>query len=154
MGVYQPEEELNALTNFLLTVHEDKNILDVLQLLVSLATENPTGVAGSLSDKRGIACVFKLLNSPLEEVRINSIKLMTLILQNTKPNKKKELMDESGLWALLTDRIRSVSYWLTNQKLAISRVISERFTPTNQQPGNLSKSSYSKFNIITLYCSI
>ena len=109
MGVYQPEEELNALTNFLLTVHEDKNILDVLQLLVSLATENPTGVAGSLSDKRGIACVFKLLNSPLEEVRINSIKLMTLILQNTKPNKKKELMDESGLWALLTDRIRRVS---------------------------------------------
>ena len=109
VGVYQPEEELNALTNFLLTVHEDKNILDVLQLLVSLATENPTGVAGSLSDKRGIACVFKLLNSPLEEVRINSIKLMTLILQNTKPNKKKELMDESGLWALLTDRIRRVS---------------------------------------------
>ena len=105
-----PDISLNALTNFLLTVHEDKNILDVLQLLVSLATENPTGVAGSLSDKRGIACVFKLLNSPLEEVRINSIKLMTLILQNTKPNKKKELMDESGLWALLTDRIRWVSF--------------------------------------------
>ena len=30
--VYCPEEELNALTNFLLTVHEDQNILDILQL--------------------------------------------------------------------------------------------------------------------------
>ena len=42
---------------------------------------------------------------PLEEVRINALKLLTLILANTKPNKKKELMDESGLWALLTDRV-------------------------------------------------
>ena len=31
---YTPDEELNALTNFLLTVHEDKNILDVLQFRV------------------------------------------------------------------------------------------------------------------------
>ena len=72
--IYSPDEELNALTNFLLTVHEDKNILDVLQLLVSLAQENPAGVAGTLADNRGIACVFKLLNSPLEDIRINSIK--------------------------------------------------------------------------------
>ena len=102
---YAPDQELNALTNFLLTVHEDKNILDVLQLLVTLAQEHPVAIAAPLADCRGIACVFKLLNSPLEEVRINALKLLTLILANTKPNKKKELMDESGLWALLTDRI-------------------------------------------------
>ena len=102
--VYCPEEELNALTNFLLTVHEDQNILDVLQLLVTLATENPQGVAGTLADSRGTACVYKLLNSTSEEVRINAIKLLTLILENSSANKKKEIMEEAGLWALLTDR--------------------------------------------------
>ena len=102
--IYSPEEELNALTNFLLTVHEDQNILDVLQLLVTLAMENPKGVAGSLADSRGTACVYKLLNSTNEEVRIHSIKLLTLILENSSQNKKKEIMEEAGLWALLTDR--------------------------------------------------
>jgi len=87
-----------------LTVHEDQNILDVLQLLVTLATENPQGVAATLADSRGTACVYKLLNSTSEEVRINSIKLLTLILENSNPNKKKEIMEDAGLWALLTDR--------------------------------------------------
>ena len=102
--VYCPEEELNALTNFLLTVHEDQNILDVLQLLVTLAIENPLGVAGTLADSRGTAAVYKLLNSTSEEVRINAIKLLTIILENANVNKKKEIMEEAGLWALLTDR--------------------------------------------------
>ena len=91
---------------------------------MTLAQENPVAIAAPLADCRGIACVFKLLNSPLEEVRINALKLLTLILANTKPNKKKELMDESGLWALLTDR---VSLHTPAQGLAIFNFRKTRF---------------------------
>ena len=103
--VYRPEEELNAIVNFLLTVQEDENLADLLELLVQLAVENPAGVALHLADPKGTACCFKLLTSTSESIRLSSIKLLSVILENTKPEMKKELMEESGLWALLADRL-------------------------------------------------
>lgn len=111
--VYRPEEELNAIVNFLLTVQEDENLADLLELLVQLAIENPTGIALHLADTKGSACCFKLLTSTSDDIRLSSIKLLSVILENTKPDAKKELMDESGLWALLADRLCAHSPSLT-----------------------------------------
>ena len=140
--IYCPEEELNALTNFLLTVHEDQNILDVLQLLVTLAQENPQGVAGCLADSRGTACVFKLLNSSSEQVKIHAVKLLTLIMENSSQNKKKELMEEAGLWALLTDRLSLHSPSLTT---ALYTALFELMTQSQARVG---KSSDLDFSIL------
>jgi hypothetical protein len=48
------DDELQALLNYLTTLHEDSNVLDVLQLLVQLMAEHPQSMVPAFDRKSGI----------------------------------------------------------------------------------------------------
>lgn len=48
------EEELQAILNYLHTINEDENILDVLDLVVSLMSEHPRTMVPAFDQKLGI----------------------------------------------------------------------------------------------------
>ncbi len=75
------DDELQALLNYLHTVHEDDNLLDVLQLVVTLMNEHPPSMIPAFDRKSGIRTVFKLLASSSETIRLKSLKLLGHFLQ-------------------------------------------------------------------------
>ncbi|KAH0510766.1 Lipopolysaccharide-responsive and beige-like anchor protein [Microtus ochrogaster] len=48
------EDELQAILNYLLTMHEDDNLMDVLQLLVALMAEHPNSMIPAFDQRNGL----------------------------------------------------------------------------------------------------
>uniref|UniRef100_A0A8C9YV78 Neurobeachin n=1 Tax=Sander lucioperca TaxID=283035 RepID=A0A8C9YV78_SANLU len=48
------EDELQSILNYLLTMHEDDNLMDVLQLLVALMSEHPVSMVQAFDQRNGI----------------------------------------------------------------------------------------------------
>ncbi|KAK2116320.1 hypothetical protein P7K49_006946 [Saguinus oedipus] len=48
------EDELQAILNYLLTIHEDDNLMDVLQLLVALMSEHPNSMIPAFDQRNGL----------------------------------------------------------------------------------------------------
>ncbi|MGH0156195.1 UNVERIFIED_CONTAM: hypothetical protein FKN15_060223 [Acipenser sinensis] len=48
------EDELQSILNYLLTIHEDDNLMDVLQLLVALMSEHPGSMVPAFDHRNGI----------------------------------------------------------------------------------------------------
>uniref|UniRef100_A0A8C6LR58 Neurobeachin n=1 Tax=Nothobranchius furzeri TaxID=105023 RepID=A0A8C6LR58_NOTFU len=48
------EDELQSILNYLLTMHEDENLMDVLQLLVALMSEHPGSMIQAFDQRNGI----------------------------------------------------------------------------------------------------
>uniref|UniRef100_A0A8C0LMT9 LPS responsive beige-like anchor protein n=1 Tax=Canis lupus dingo TaxID=286419 RepID=A0A8C0LMT9_CANLU len=48
------EDELQAILNYLLTMHEDDNLMDVLQLLVALMSEHPNSMIPAFDQRNGL----------------------------------------------------------------------------------------------------
>uniref|UniRef100_A0A8C1N334 Neurobeachin n=1 Tax=Cyprinus carpio TaxID=7962 RepID=A0A8C1N334_CYPCA len=48
------EDELQSILNYLLTMHEDDNLMDVLQLLVALMSEHPGSMVQAFDQRNGI----------------------------------------------------------------------------------------------------
>ncbi|KAK1792795.1 hypothetical protein P4O66_012708 [Electrophorus voltai] len=48
------EDELQSILNYLLTMHEDDNLMDVLQLLVALMSEHPSSMVQAFDQRNGI----------------------------------------------------------------------------------------------------
>ncbi|KAG7251943.1 hypothetical protein CRUP_000617, partial [Coryphaenoides rupestris] len=48
------EDELQSILNYLLTMHEDDNLMDVLQLLVALMSEHPGSMVLAFEQRNGI----------------------------------------------------------------------------------------------------
>uniref|UniRef100_A0A8C2I426 LPS responsive beige-like anchor protein n=1 Tax=Cyprinus carpio TaxID=7962 RepID=A0A8C2I426_CYPCA len=48
------EDELQSILNYLLTMHEDDNLMDVLQLLVALMSEHPISMVQAFDQRNGI----------------------------------------------------------------------------------------------------
>uniref|UniRef100_A0A4X1SL13 LPS responsive beige-like anchor protein n=1 Tax=Sus scrofa TaxID=9823 RepID=A0A4X1SL13_PIG len=48
------EDELQAILNYLLTMHEDDNLMDVLQLLVALMAEHPNSMIPAFDERNGL----------------------------------------------------------------------------------------------------
>uniref|UniRef100_A0AAR2LDS4 LPS-responsive vesicle trafficking, beach and anchor containing n=1 Tax=Pygocentrus nattereri TaxID=42514 RepID=A0AAR2LDS4_PYGNA len=72
------EDELQSILNYLLTMHEDDNLMDVLQLLVALMSEHPSSMVQAFDQRNGIR---------------------NLLLR------KSEVMLGHGLFSLLTERL-------------------------------------------------
>ncbi|KAG8182137.1 hypothetical protein JTE90_014552 [Oedothorax gibbosus] len=52
------EDELQSILNYLTTVHEDENLHDVLQMLMSLMSEHPASMVPAFDIKNGISTPF------------------------------------------------------------------------------------------------
>ncbi|XP_056135740.1 lipopolysaccharide-responsive and beige-like anchor protein [Lampris incognitus] len=99
------EDELQSILNYLLTMHEDDNLMDVLQLLVALMSEHPGPMVQAFDQRNGIRVIYKLLASKSEGIRVQALKVMGYFLRHLPPKRKSELMLGHGLFSLLTERL-------------------------------------------------
>ncbi|XP_076585380.1 lipopolysaccharide-responsive and beige-like anchor protein isoform X3 [Chaetodon auriga] len=99
------EDELQSILNYLLTMHEDDNLMDVLQLLVALMSEHPGPMVQAFDQRNGIRVIYKLLASKSEGIRVQTLKVMGYFLKHMPPKRKSEVMLSHGLFSLLTERL-------------------------------------------------
>ncbi|KAM9769828.1 lipopolysaccharide-responsive and beige-like anchor protein isoform 4-T4 [Menidia menidia] len=99
------EDELQSILNYLLTMHEDDNLMDVLQLLVALMSEHPGSMVQAFDQRNGIRVIYKLLASKSEGIRVQALKVMGYFLKSLPPKRKAEVMLSHGLFSLLTERL-------------------------------------------------
>ncbi|XP_048798569.1 lipopolysaccharide-responsive and beige-like anchor protein isoform X5 [Lagopus muta] len=99
------EEELQAILNYLLTIHEDDNLMDVLQLLVALMSEHPSSMIPAFDQRNGLQVIYKLLASKSEGIRVQALKVMGYFLKHLPPKRKAEIMLGHGLFSLLAERL-------------------------------------------------
>uniref|UniRef100_A0A3Q3IV07 Neurobeachin n=1 Tax=Monopterus albus TaxID=43700 RepID=A0A3Q3IV07_MONAL len=99
------EDELQSILNYLLTMHEDENLMDVLQLLVALMSEHPGPMVQAFDQRNGIRVIYKLLASKSEGIRVQTLKVMGYLLKHLPPKRKSEVMMSHGLFSLLTERL-------------------------------------------------
>ncbi|XP_053533643.1 lipopolysaccharide-responsive and beige-like anchor protein [Ictalurus punctatus] len=99
------EDELQSILNYLLTMHEDDNLMDVLQLLVALMSEHPSSMVQAFDQRNGIRVIYKLLASKSEGIRVQALKVLGYFLRHLQPKRKCEVMLSHGLFSLLTERL-------------------------------------------------
>ncbi|XP_022098981.1 neurobeachin-like isoform X3 [Acanthaster planci] len=99
------DEELQIILNYLMTIHEDVNLKDVLQLLLSLMAENSNGMAVAFDRKNGVRVIYKLLASSDEIVRAMAVKVLALFLSRLPHKRKMDLMYAHNLYSLLGERL-------------------------------------------------
>lgn len=99
------EDELQSILNYLLTMHEDDNLMDVLQLLVALMSEHPGPMVQAFDQRNGIRVIYKLLASKSEGIRVQTLKVLGYFLKYLPTKRKPEVMLSHGLFSLLTERL-------------------------------------------------
>ncbi|XP_028976570.2 neurobeachin a isoform X9 [Esox lucius] len=101
------EDELQSILNYLLTMHEDENIHDVLQLLVALMSEHPASMIPAFDQRNGIRVICKLLSSKSESIRVQALKVLGYFLKHLghKCRRKVEIMHTHSLFTLLGERL-------------------------------------------------
>ncbi|XP_039606175.1 lipopolysaccharide-responsive and beige-like anchor protein isoform X4 [Polypterus senegalus] len=99
------EDELQSILSYLLTMHEDDNLIDVLQLLVALMSEQPSTMIPAFDQRNGIRVVYKLLASKSESIRVQALKVLGYFLKHLGPKRKAEVMLGHGLFSLLSERL-------------------------------------------------
>uniref|UniRef100_A0A674D2Y2 Neurobeachin n=1 Tax=Salmo trutta TaxID=8032 RepID=A0A674D2Y2_SALTR len=99
------EDELQSILNYLLTMHEDDNIHDVLQLVVALMSEHPASMIPAFDQRNGIRVMYKLLASKTESIRVQSLKVLGYFLKHLGHKRKVEIMHTHSLFTLLGERL-------------------------------------------------
>ncbi|XP_061778985.1 lipopolysaccharide-responsive and beige-like anchor protein isoform X3 [Nerophis lumbriciformis] len=99
------EDELQSILNYLLTMHEDDNLIDVLQLLVAMMSEHPGSMVQAFDQRNGIRVIYKLLASKSEGIRVQTLKVLGYFLKHLTPKRKSEVMLSQSLFSLLTERL-------------------------------------------------
>uniref|UniRef100_A0A336M010 CSON009290 protein n=1 Tax=Culicoides sonorensis TaxID=179676 RepID=A0A336M010_CULSO len=99
------DDELQSILNYLSTVTEDENLHDVLQMLISLLSENPSVMVPSFDAKNGIRTVFKLLTSESHIIRLQSLKLLGFFLSRSTHKRKYDVMSPNNLYTLLAEKL-------------------------------------------------
>ncbi len=128
-GVQQ--DELQALLNYLHTVNESENLIDVLKLMVTLMHEHPPSMIPAFDAKQGIRTVLKLLASENETIRLQTLKLLGFFLQKSTFKRKAENMNTYNLYALISDRLImhtalvSVALYNTLYEILVERTINQ-----------------------------
>ncbi|XP_072352179.1 lipopolysaccharide-responsive and beige-like anchor protein isoform X2 [Scyliorhinus torazame] len=99
------EDELQSILNYLLTMHEDDNLMDVLQLLVALMSEHPGSMIPAFDQRNGMRIIYKLLASKNEGIRVQALKVLGYFLKHLAPKRKAEVMLGHSLFSLLAERL-------------------------------------------------
>ncbi|XP_067362694.1 neurobeachin isoform X2 [Channa argus] len=99
------EDELQSILNYLLTMHEDENLHDVLQLVVALMSEHPASMIPAFDQRNGIRVIYKLMASKSENIRVQSLKVLGYFLKHLGHKRKVEIMHTHSLFTLLGERL-------------------------------------------------
>ncbi|XP_036095670.1 lipopolysaccharide-responsive and beige-like anchor protein isoform X4 [Molossus molossus] len=86
-------------------MHEDDNLMDVLQLLVALMSEHPNSMIPAFDQRNGLRVIYKLLASTSEGIRVQALKAVGYFLKHLAPKRKAEVMLGHGLFSLLAERL-------------------------------------------------
>uniref|UniRef100_A0A8D3A1L0 Neurobeachin n=1 Tax=Scophthalmus maximus TaxID=52904 RepID=A0A8D3A1L0_SCOMX len=99
------EDELQSILNYLLTMHEDENLHDVLQLVVALMSEHPASMIPAFDQRNGIRVIYKLMASKSESIQVQSLKVLGYFLKHLGHKRKVEIMHTHSLFTLLGERL-------------------------------------------------
>lgn len=99
------DDELQSILNYLTTVHEDENLHDVLQMLISLMSEHPSSMVPAFDVKHGVRTVFKLLAADGQLIRLQALKLLGFFLSRSTHKRKYDVMSPHNLYTLLAERL-------------------------------------------------
>lgn len=77
------DDELQSILNYLTTIHEDENLHDVLQMLISLMSEHPSSMVPAFDVKHGMRSIFKLMAAESQLIRLQALKLMGFFLSRS-----------------------------------------------------------------------
>uniref|UniRef100_A0A669CNB4 Neurobeachin n=1 Tax=Oreochromis niloticus TaxID=8128 RepID=A0A669CNB4_ORENI len=99
------EDELQSILNYLLTMHEDENLHDVLQLVVALMSEHPASMIPAFDQRNGIRVIYKLMASKSESIRVQTLKVLGYFLKHLGHKRKVEIMHTHSLFTLLGERL-------------------------------------------------
>ncbi|EDS28894.1 neurobeachin [Culex quinquefasciatus] len=77
------DDELQSILNYLMTMHEDENLHDVLQMLISLMSEHPSSMVPAFDVKHGVRTIFKLLAAESQLIRLQALKLLGFFLSRS-----------------------------------------------------------------------
>ena len=118
-------DELQAILNYLTTVNEDENILDVLQMLQSLMCEHPASMIPAFDAKHGVKTVFKLIDSNNEEIRIQALKLLGYFLSRSTQKRKQDVMGPHNLYMLLCEHLMKFTPLTIDTYNALHEILTE-----------------------------
>ena len=118
-------DELQAVLNYLTTVNQDANIIDVLQMLQSLMCEHPASLIPAFDNKHGVQTIFKLLTSHNEEIRIQSLKLLGYFLSRSTQKRKQDVMGPHNLYMLLCEHLMRFTPLTINTYNALFEILIE-----------------------------
>ncbi|XP_077467130.1 neurobeachin-like isoform X1 [Stigmatopora argus] len=99
------EDELQSILNYLLTMQEDENLHDVLQVLVALMAEHPASMIPAFDQRNGIRVIYKLLASKSENIQVQSLKVLAYFLKHLGHKRKVEIMHTQSLFTLLGEKL-------------------------------------------------
>ncbi|XP_065158028.1 neurobeachin isoform X5 [Atheta coriaria] len=99
------DDELQSILNYLTTIHEDENLHDVLQMLISLMSEHPSSMVPAFDCKHGVRTIFKLLASESQLIRLQALKLLGFFLSRSTHKRKYDVMSPHNLYTLLAERL-------------------------------------------------
>ncbi|XP_075235222.1 A kinase anchor protein rugose [Lycorma delicatula] len=99
------EDELQSILNYLSTMREDENLHDVLQTLIGLMSDHPSAMVPAFDMKNGVRCVFKLLASEGQLIRLQALKLLGFFLSRSTHKRKYDVMSPHNLYTLLAERL-------------------------------------------------
>ncbi|XP_060530790.1 neurobeachin isoform X11 [Cylas formicarius] len=99
------DDELQSILNYLTTIHEDENLHDILQMLISLMSEHPSSMVPAFDSKQGIRTIFKLLASDGQLIRLQALKLLGFFLSRSTHKRKYDVMSPFNLYTSLADRL-------------------------------------------------
>ncbi|XP_065209719.1 neurobeachin isoform X2 [Planococcus citri] len=105
LGVGVKEDELQSILNYLSTVHEDENLHDILQTLITLMADHPAAMIPAFDLKHGVRVVFKLLASESQLIRLQALKLLGFFLSRSTHKRKYDVMSPYNLYTLLAERL-------------------------------------------------
>ncbi|XP_047003519.1 neurobeachin [Schistocerca americana] len=99
------DDELQSILNYLTTMHEDENLHDVLQMLISLISEHPASMVPAFDVKQGVRTIFKLLAAESQLIRLQALKLLGFFLSRSTHKRKYDVMSPHNLYTLLAERL-------------------------------------------------
>lgn len=99
------DDELQSILNYLTTLHEDENLHDVLQMLISLMSEHPSSMVPAFDVKQGVRTIFKLLAAESQLIRLQALKLLGFFLSRSTHKRKYDVMSPHNLYTLLAERL-------------------------------------------------
>ncbi|XP_034937724.1 neurobeachin isoform X3 [Chelonus insularis] len=99
------DDELQSILNYLTTMHEDENLHDVLQMLISLTSEHPSSMVPAFDAKQGVRTIFKLLAAESQLIRLQALKLLGFFLSRSTHKRKYDVMSPHNLYTLLSERL-------------------------------------------------